>query len=32
MLIEMKFRCARMIILSYAQTKCFSGKGKVSVL
>jgi len=31
-LIGMKFRCARMIFRSYAQTKCFSGKGKVSVL
>ena len=31
-LIEMKFRYARMIFRSYAPTKSFSGKGKVSVL
>ena len=32
MLIEMKFWYARMIFRSYAPTKCFLGKGKVSVL
>ena len=31
-LIEMKFWYARMIFRSYAPTKCFLGKGKVSVL
>ena len=32
MLIEMEFLYTRMIFRSYAQTKSFSGKGKVSVL